>query len=636
MTICRLTKNINLDRGEKFILLYGNINDDFCDEDMVFGNIDFMLWRYFHRQQYKRIIFFQGSKMIYFFDQESLRLCLPEQKLNGNNIVKEESTPSGQLISGPLGNIMLLNDSSETGNPVYPVRPVRSMSYIGALQILDTIMLENIPTVIIFNNAEDISPQNFGQEAFNLFQSQLKDWSQTRDRTMNKCVFIFQTPGLEKIKEVIETNKLTFLTNFIWFKEKFDNPNNLLPVGFPDIDEINNLVHHFRLLHKLKVDWHLLENIVEFLARQEINLKSWYNKFQAIGSNAILNKEMLDKWNRENFMKNSSDFLIENLGKEFSISDLTGNLFTVQNQDESISQIINRLELWYHRKNKKKPLMFFFVGSSGVGKTFTVKLLASSLKSIGYEYFPLRMAEFQEKESIINLTGNGSGEEPRLFQALRRSKNRLLILFDEIEKAHPNILKSLSQLLEEGFLSWSRGDGDFRNCIICFTSGTQMKKVVEEKQKWLVLGNKIEDLEYQNSVKDILLEGGVAPEIGRAVDLFLVYNPLTAEAIMKIAQQEIEALACEYDLEVLYTDPEFLVDIARRTAGSNYGAGSFQGYLSGKIGNLLSNYQKKFPRLKQVIIENNREGLQVVPVNSEKLPDKIAVLEKALDIFEKA
>src|SRR4029078_5885618 len=108
MTINRLTKNIKPEHGEKFILLYGNINDDFCDNDLVFGNIDFMLWLYFKSQEYRRIIFFQGSKMIYFFDQESLRLCLPEQKLNGSNFLKKENSISQQLTPGPLGNIMLL------------------------------------------------------------------------------------------------------------------------------------------------------------------------------------------------------------------------------------------------------------------------------------------------------------------------------------------------------------------------------------------------------------------------------------------------------------------------------------------------------------------------------------------------
>ena len=105
MAIGRLTENIKLDRGEKFILLYGNINDEFCDNDLVIGNIDFMLWRYFQCQGYQRIVFFQGSKMIYFFDQESLRLCLPEQKIP---VIKPESVP--ELTSGPLGDLMLLDE----------------------------------------------------------------------------------------------------------------------------------------------------------------------------------------------------------------------------------------------------------------------------------------------------------------------------------------------------------------------------------------------------------------------------------------------------------------------------------------------------------------------------------------------
>ncbi len=646
MAIGRLTENIKLDRGEKFILLYGNINDEFCDNDLVIGNIDFMLWRYFQCQGYQRIVFFQGSKMIYFFDQESLRLCLPEQKIP---VIKPESVP--ELTSGPLGDLMLLDEEpgkeeiqlqtfsliNETNQEISPLRNQRSMSYFGALQILDTIMLENIPTVVIFINSEELSPPNFGKEAFNLFQSQLKDWAQMPVRTLNKCVFIFQTPQIEKIKEVIDNNRLSFLLNYIWFKEKADK-NNIIEIGFPDTGEINNLIHHFRLLHNLKVDWEILEKLIEFLAKQDINLRNWYVKLRTFDKNSVLNKEILLKWNDEHFMKNSTHFLIENLGKKFSISDLTGNLSQVHCQEDSIPQIVESLELWFPIKQKKKPLSLFFVGTSGVGKTFTVKLLAESLKSIGYDYCSFRMTEYQEKESVSNLIGSptgyiGSEEEPKLFQALRKAKNKLVILFDEIEKAHPNILKALMQLLEEGSLSWSKGEGDFRNCILCFTSNAQMKRVVDEKSKWINMGHKSDELEFQNSIRDILFESGIAPEICRRIGLFLVYNPLNPQSIMKIALQEIDILAKEYELDVLYTAPEFLADIAKRAAGSIYGVGSFHGYLSGKIGNLLVNYQKQFPQFNQVIIIKNDNALEVLHAEKNINYDKANSLIKASDIY---
>ena len=107
MSIGRLTNNMSLERGEKFVIFYGNINDEFCDDDLVIGNIDFMLWRYFQQQGYQRIVFFQGSKMIYFYDHESLNLCLPEQKEAINNGVSDEILG---LVEGPLGSLMLLEE----------------------------------------------------------------------------------------------------------------------------------------------------------------------------------------------------------------------------------------------------------------------------------------------------------------------------------------------------------------------------------------------------------------------------------------------------------------------------------------------------------------------------------------------
>lgn len=637
MAISRLTEKIKLDRAEKFIIIYGNVNDEFCDDDLIVGNIDFMLWRYFQRQEYKRIVFFHGSKMIYFFDYDSMRLCLP-----GDDESELKKT-KGNITPGPLGDLMVIEQDEEEN--IFPDkysdqsnRYNRSMGYLGALEILDTIMLESIPTVVVFTHAEDLSIQNFGKEAFNLFQSQLRDWAQTPLRTLNKCIFIFQAPEFEKVKQLADTNKLSFFSNYIWFKEKYDR-NNLIEVGFPDKSEINNLIHHFRLLHNLRINWDILDSASFFLAAQDINLKNWYSKLRTISSEAKFDQDLLIEWDKENFMKSSTKFLIENLGKNFSISDLTKNLSKIQCQDDSIPEIVNMLELWYPIRTKKKPLSLFFVGTSGVGKTFTVKLIAESLKALGYGFSPFRMTEYQERETVSNLLGSptgyiGSEDEPGLFQALRKSKGKLIILFDEIEKAHPNILKALMQLLDEGSLSWSKNEGDFRNCIVCFTSNAQMKKVVDEKIRWTNLGNGTEELEFQNKIKDILCESGVAPEICRRINLFLVYNPLTAEAVIKIAQQEIEILASEYDLQVIYTSSEFLAGLALRASGSIYGVGSFHNYLFRKIGNLFVTHNKKYPDFKEIALELNQGKLEIVSVKKADYPGKNIMVKVALEMLE--
>ncbi len=179
----------------------------------------------------------------------------------------------------------------------------------------------------------------------------------------------------------------------------------------------------------------------------------------------------------------------------------------MQCQEDHIQQLVERLEIWYSQKEKDRPISFFLVGASGVGKTFTAKLLAQALQPYGYEYSYLAMTEFSQESSANNLTGSamgyvGSEDKPKLFADLDRS-NRLVILFDEIEKAHSTVFKTLMQLLDEGSLPWSKGTGDFRECVVMFISNIQMDDMIGIKYAFHQTGRSILGTEFQEAIKQM-------------------------------------------------------------------------------------------------------------------------------------
>lgn len=111
--------------------------------------------------------------------------------------------------------------------------------------------------------------------------------------------------------------------------------------------------------------------------------------------------------------------------------------------------------------------------------------LADALKSSGYRSVIFSMTEYSRESDVTKLIGSAPGYAgaqtwPELFSHIAACR-RLVICFDEIEKAHPLIMKTLMQLLDKGRLSWNGEIGDFRDCIILFTSNLEQQKMVDAK-----------------------------------------------------------------------------------------------------------------------------------------------------------
>ena len=194
-----------------------------------------------------------------------------------------------------------------------------------------------------------------------------------------------------------------------------------------------------------------------------------------------------------------------------------------------------------HTSNLHRPASFIFVGPTGVGKTALVKVLSEQLFDTPETLIRLDMSEFMEKHSVSRIIGAPPGyvgydEAGQLTEKVRR-KPYSVVLFDEIEKAHPDVLNVLLQILDEGRITDSQGRTvNFENTIIVMTSNAGSEK----SENLLGFGKTQADASKEKALK--ALEGFLRPEFIARVDEIVVFSSLSAESLAKIAAIMLDEL----------------------------------------------------------------------------------------------
>jgi ATP-dependent Clp protease ATP-binding subunit ClpC len=215
-------------------------------------------------------------------------------------------------------------------------------------------------------------------------------------------------------------------------------------------------------------------------------------------------------------------------------------------QDEAvkkISQAVRRARAGL--KDPRRPIgSFIFLGPTGTGKTHLAKQLASFLFGTEEALIKIDMSEFQERHTTSRLVGSppgyvGYGEGGQLTDAVRR-KPYSVVLFDEIEKAHPDAFNMLLQVLEDGHLTDGKGRRvDFRNTVIIMTSNVGTEHIRQGSR--IGFGGKrgvIDEEDTRKKVEDALKQL-FRPEFLNRLDGTMIFHPLTDEEIHAIAQLEV-------------------------------------------------------------------------------------------------
>jgi ATP-dependent Clp protease ATP-binding subunit ClpC len=279
--------------------------------------------------------------------------------------------------------------------------------------------------------------------------------------------------------------------------------------------------------------------------------------------------------------------------KLLSISDILKQ--RIIGQDEVLQKIedaIQRSRLGI--QDPFRPLAsFLFLGPTGVGKTLMAKLLASHLFSTNDSFIRIDMSEYDEKHSISKLIGSPPGyvghEDKGQLTEKIKTRPYSLILFDEVEKAHPDVFNLFLQILDEGKLTDSKGaEVNFKNTIIIMTSNIGTRNILEENQ--IGFNAHTDKVKNNKSLVFKELEKHFKPEFLNRIDEKVVFNPLGKTQIEAITKIEIYDVLARINKKgyLIEVDSDVVLRLAEIGFDKKYGARPVKRTIQEKIGNLIS------------------------------------------------
>ena len=328
----------------------------------------------------------------------------------------------------------------------------------------------------------------------------------------------------------------------------------------PDLKELENKISEVQEAKKKAIeDQHFEEagrlrdqerSLLEEKAQKETDIKAQgINLFDEVDEEAIA--EVLSIWTGIPVYKLTEEETAKLLNME---AELHKRIIGQDNAIKAVSQSIRRTRAGL--KDPRRPSgSFIFLGPTGVGKTELAKTLAEFLFGDDQALITLDMSEYMEKHTVSRLVGSPPGyvgyeEGGQLTEAVRR-KPFSVVLFDEIEKAHPDVFNTLLQILEEGRLTDSQGRSvDFRNTVLIMTSnlGTQD---LRKANLGFTKGDTAMSYERMKDKVNDALKAHFRPEFLNRIDETIVFHELAQSEVLQMVDNMTKRLAGQLESQGL-------------------------------------------------------------------------------------
>jgi ATP-dependent Clp protease ATP-binding subunit ClpC len=307
-------------------------------------------------------------------------------------------------------------------------------------------------------------------------------------------------------------------------------------------------------------------------------------------------------------------------------SEISGK---VVGQDEAVKKVVRAIQRGrVGMKDPNKPVFSgMLIGNSGVGKTELAKQIAKYLFDSEDSLIRLDMSEYMDKISMSKIQGSAPGyvgyEDANVLDKIRR-KPYSVVLFDEIEKAHPEVFNIFLQMLDDGHVTDSHGRKvSFKNCIILMTSNVGTK-LIKDFGTGVGFSTKNKENVREEEIKGILekeLKNKFAPEFINRLDEIIYFKDLGKEEILKIVDLELvktikRASDIGYPTEITETLKEHLVEVGY---DPKYGARPLKRAIQRWVDDIITDY----------IIENNpKEGTKFLMDYNKEEDKSFVVIEK--------
>ncbi|EAI9813561.1 AAA family ATPase [Campylobacter coli] len=395
------------------------------------------------------------------------------------------------------------------------------------------------------------------------------------------------------------TLKCIGATTFMEYKNTFDKNKALsrrfakINVDEPSQEEafqiLQGLKSKYEDFHKIKISDEVLQQAVvwgkkffsdKYLPDSAIDLIDELGASYVLKAKTKKNADIKDL--EQVLVKMTHHHKMFEFDQNKALMNLSLNLKAkIFGQDEVIDKLVATLKQSFAGfKNLNTPRgVFLFTGSSGVGKTELCKVLAEFL-GLNLERFD--MSEYAEKHSISKLIGSPAGyvgyEDGGLLSNAVRKNPFSLILFDEIEKAHPDLSNTFLQIFDNAELTDNSGlKADFKNTIIIMTSNLGLKESNE-------LGFLSKNEEKSNrAIKDFF-----APEFINRIDKILHFNDLDDTVLVKIIQKELDEISKNLKNIQLVADEKAKLYLAKKAYNKEFGVRLLKRIISEEIGEKIS------------------------------------------------